>query len=78
MTDECMLANSVADRAQELIDTLQSQLEYPNRRSTDGVTFSLEVNHTIKCALKDIRALIGDSGLDGRFKKGRRRNRVVS
>jgi hypothetical protein len=76
MSDEIRLANSVIERTQELIESLEHQIEI--MRSTDGVTFSVGISHTLKYAHKDIRSLIGDSGLDGRFRKGRRRNHVVS
>ncbi|RLA60649.1 MAG: hypothetical protein DRQ89_12555 [Epsilonproteobacteria bacterium] len=72
MINEIELSNSVVERTEELIKSLKHQIEF--RNCTDGVTFSIGVNHALKHALKEVRDLIADSGLDGRFRKGRRRD----
>jgi hypothetical protein len=68
--NEITLSNSVVERTEELIASLKGQIE--DRRSTDGVTFSLGIHYVVKHSLRDIHKLIADSGLDGRFRKRRK------
>lgn len=64
------LANSVDDRVQEFIKAFT---ESTDRHCTDSVTYVLGVNYMLKHTLQDIKDLICDSGVDGRFRKGSRR-----
>jgi len=66
------LANSIDDRLNEL--TLDMLDLTSDRRSTDPVTYSLGVNYMLKHALLDVRSLIADADVDGRFRKGNRRS----
>ncbi len=64
--EEC-LATSIEDRVEEFIKDYKH--ETACRRSTDAVTYSLGLNYLIKHAWSDIKDLIADAKVDGRFGK---------